>query len=223
MVDSVTLSAGDKSVTITKDKLAQAAESVTGRARGRTRVAAGLGPTLVADEHGEVSRVCVLGLDPAGNARIPYESSFAEGEDYLYDEKLEKLVFAVMAKHGMEGRFTLLVRWKKNGGRSKGNEVHGKCEKLSGLTKHFAQADYVIWLAADHLTSWQYTNWQLQALIYHELLHIEVEEDDDGNEKLTTRGHDCEMFVGELHHYGTWRDDLVRVKHGIEQIPLALS
>ena len=85
--------------------------------------------------------------------------------------------------------------WKGDGGRSGGKATLGKTEKPSGLTLYYGNTDYVIWLAADHVGGLEFTNWQVEALLYHELCHVREEEDENGNKKLAIAPHDFEGFA----------------------------
>lgn len=116
--------------------------------------------------------------------------------------------------------------YKRKGGVSGGKAVFGKCVKTSGLVKHFASdarrspVDYVIWIAADAVRDTRMTNWQLEALVYHELLHIAVEVGDNDEPKLTTQGHDWEGFNAEIDAYGLWWQDLQAMGSHVRQLKL---
>lgn len=111
--------------------------------------------------------------------------------------------------------------WKRQGGKSGGRATLGKCVKLSGPAKHFAQgADYLIWVAWDHARNLQMTRDELMALLFHELCHIERDVTDDGEDVYGAKGHDLETFFAEIEVFGAWRDDLESAKSVFEQLGL---
>ena len=79
-------------------------------------------------------------------------------------------------------------------------EIAGRCVKAPGLWRDFTGYDFAIW-ARKHF--WDQFDAELRrALILHELLHIEVKRDNDGNPKFSTRKHDVEDFVDVARQYG---------------------
>lgn len=118
--------------------------------------------------------------------------------------------------------------WKRKGGQSQQQATLGKCTKSSGLAKHFGAVTWVIWLAADWAAAFELTRHQVEAALYHEMLHggereVEVTMPDG---MVTTkvvpavRGHDCEMFRQEIERYGLWRQPLKMVAPAFQQLPL---
>lgn len=150
---------------------------------------------------------------------VPPEEMFGE-LDYLPDSALTKVGEALVeAKFPrMVGEVVIDFRWKKKGGVSKGKPVLGKCVKLSGLAAHYSQgATYTIWTAADTVRSYRLTRYQLEAHLYHELCHIEPQEDEDGNVTWGINGHDIEAFRAEVEEYGLWMQDLMLFEGSIEK------
>lgn len=89
--------------------------------------------------------------------------------------------------------------------KSKGRQVWGRARKINGLSAHLAatvrparfrepvpffvvEISHDIWRALDER--------QRRALVDHELCHLWVDEDDDGELVLGTAGHDVEEFCG---------------------------
>ena len=103
-------------------------------------------------------------------------------------------------------------RWKRSGGKQGGNPRMGTCQKPSGLLKHFSGCDFIIWLAADHCRDEHMTNYQIEALMFHELCHASADEDG----KPTLLGHDIEAFKAEVEEYGLWERDLVDFGHAVQ-------
>jgi hypothetical protein len=135
---------------------------------------------------------------------VPHEDDF-NGNDFLPgEEKLRPLFHALVDRfhdeffHLKEAEVRLF--WKKTGGMTGGRATLGKCQKASGLIEFYSDANYIIWLAADHLLQMSFTNWQVLALLYHEMRHTVV--DDKG--KFGVQGHDFEGFFDELETFGGW-------------------
>ena len=125
-----------------------------------------------------------------------------------------------------DGEMVIDYRWKRKGGKSGGNLVMGKCVKLSGLAKSYAkEAHFTIWLAADHCRSHALDQHQLEALMFHELSHIEREEPEDEDKPVIyrTKGHDAELFFGDLQQYGAWNTTLQRLEAVVRQLPLPIA
>ena len=112
--------------------------------------------------------------------------------------------------------FQLAYLWKAKGGKAKGRATFGKLTKPSGLLKHFAGVTYVLWLAADHCGEARMSNWQIEALVCHELLHAAV--DEDGEPGVV--GHDFEGFRKEVEHYGFWDEGLAEIERAGLQLRL---
>ena len=111
-------------------------------------------------------------------------------------------VFAGLADRNFE------FLWKRAGGKSKGRAVLGRCVKPSGLTKHYACADWIVWAAADHARDFEMTYWQVEALLFHELKHCLLTTNSEGLTVPGLRGHDWEGFVDEVERYGCWRPEM---------------
>ncbi|MDP9351671.1 MAG: hypothetical protein M3P51_09055 [Chloroflexota bacterium] len=167
-------------------------------------------------------RALVTGGDPDAPADIPSGAFFEDNDNPDFLPAFEPTVIAGKLietcpelKHLREMSVTVL--WKRKGGASAGKYTLGTCRRASGLVRHFSKTDFIVTLSADHLYVFKFTNWQLEALIYHELLHTYVED-----EKASTVGHDCEMFFDEVRRYGVWRMDLEGAAKVFKQVELPL-
>lgn len=155
---------------------------------------------------------------------IPPDGSFSQ--DYMLDERLE-LLAEILIEHCDELKFIgkldfkVIYLWKRAGGASSGRSILGKCIKLSGLVKYFGEADYVIWLAADHchqihsdfLTKRRGQDLNFAALMYHELRHV----DKDDKDQPATQGHEFEGFANEIERFGIWREDMKPIAAAFQQ------
>jgi hypothetical protein len=88
----------------------------------------------------------------------------------------------------------------------------GKCQRPSGLLRYFSHSDFVIWFAANNCRDLGFTNWQMEALIFHELKHAKIED-----MVPVIVPHDCEVFADEIKRYGLWKSDLHQVAEASAQ------
>lgn len=102
--------------------------------------------------------------------------------------------------------FRLRLFWKSKGGSTGSKNTLGKCVKPSGLLKKYSDADFIVWVAADH-TRHRLTNRQMEALLYHELSHCVLDE----KGRPAIRPHDFEGFAREIEIYGAWKGDIERI------------
>ena len=159
--------------------------------------------------------------------RIPVEEEFG-GSDFLDADSLKKLGEQVIREKfpDYDGEVLIDYRWKRRGSTTGGNAILGKCVRLTGLARHLSLgAHYCVWLAADHCKAYQFNDEQLEALMFHELCHIEREEPEDEDKPVVwrTRGHDNEVFRAELREYGAWRPSLEQLVTVIRQLPLPME
>lgn len=111
----------------------------------------------------------------------------------------------------------VLFLWKAQGGASNGRDTLGKAQRPTGLLRHFSDAQFIIWLAADHIQKRFLSSRQIEAIIFHELCHCSVDEE-KGTPKII--GHDLSAFISEVAHYGLWSDDWRRAERQIKQLSL---
>lgn len=57
-----------------------------------------------------------------------------------------------------------------------------------------------------------------KALMKHEIDHIEVYEDKEGNPKARLREHDVECFISVVEEYGTWTPELKELGRAIRKV-----
>ena len=107
--------------------------------------------------------------------------------------------------------FEVIYLWKAEGGASGGSATLGKCQKPSGLLKHFSQAHFVIWLAADHARKRLLSANQLEGILYHELCHAGVVEG-----KPVIVPHDWAGFAAEIEEYGFYLSDLRVITNAVQ-------
>jgi predicted metallopeptidase len=93
---------------------------------------------------------------------------------------------------------------------SEKSTFNAQISKATGKWAYLTDYDYIIevwtvfWESA--------TDTQKQALLYHELSHVECKEDDDGDITWRIREHDIEEFINVIKEYGTWNESLTPLK-----------
>lgn len=169
----------------------------------------------------------LIGLRSDDPCEIPNGKDFIEG-DYLEGKVLARIGEAIIDRYP---RFDQLIEtdfgevrirylWVKGEKRSGGHIVLGWCQKANGMTKWFTGVDYVIGIQAEALQLFNFTNLQLEALIFHELCHIRVEIK-KGELKYGSVGHDQEIFHDEVRYYGLWLPSLEETDQAFKQMPLS--
>lgn len=151
--------------------------------------------------------------------QVPDESAF-DGE-YMDAPGLEQLAKVVMEEHAELAylrEWSVRVLWRRQGS---GKEAMGRCKVLSGELRFFTGADWLIWAAADFCKLM--SDRQIEALLFHELMHCEVKVNKAGQQRAATRGHDFEGFGLEVERYGAWDTTLVRAKDSFRQLELGLE
>lgn len=109
----------------------------------------------------------------------------------------------------------LAYLWKHHGGAHAGKAVLGRAKIANPLLRTFTDRLGFVILSADHFLTFKLTNFAVEALIYHELLHFRFDEG-----QLTTAGHDFEAFGLEVREYGMWKPDLRVAKESFDQLEL---
>jgi hypothetical protein len=152
---------------------------------------------------------------------IPSSLDFEKAEcDYVDGADLEKIGEALIEHQGGFGYLRdrkIVYLWKNHGGKKAGKAILGKCQRPSGLLAKFCNADWIVWLAADHHAEFRSTRFQVEATVFHELCHTDV---DEKNDAALLVGHDYEGFCREVELYGLWRGDLEKAAQSFEQMKL---
>lgn len=143
------------------------------------------------------------------------------GRDFKEDDDLEILASQLIAAHettlGHCRNLRIAYLWKRKGGGKGGKGTLGKCQSLSGVAQHWGRADILIWLAADHCADLKLNARQLEALLFHELLHIGWDADKG---QAFIAEHDFAGFIKELELYGAWDADLQMLARNRTQLRL---
>lgn len=162
---------------------------------------------------------------PTIHVHVPLETQFG-GEDFLPAPELAQIGTQLIRAHDTLDHLTqveVAIFWKRTGGKKRGRPVFGETAKRSGLVSAFTTADFIVWLAADHVLEAEYTDRQIVALLHHELMHIsfvDPEDDEEGARKYVLVGHDFEFFGEELRIYGAWEEMLQEAATAFKQAGL---
>ncbi|KQN97007.1 putative metallopeptidase [Paenibacillus sp. Leaf72] len=130
-------------------------------------------------------------------------------------------------------RGNIIARFRTGSWMSKGRVVYGKAKVLTAFERFETNAEILILI---NKKIWPYlSEHQKEALIFHELCHIDPQIDKDGNSKLSTvdgrpvfkfKGHDLEEFRYVVEKYGLWMPDtqdfITSAKKG-EQLSLGIK
>ena len=79
--------------------------------------------------------------------------------------------------------------------------VFGQCEKVPEKYKWGIPADYTVTIFEPNIEG--FNDNQLKILILHELMHIDIDMDSDGNEVFKIKHHDLEDFKYIIDRFGT--------------------
>ena len=151
---------------------------------------------------------------------VPPESAFEENgyAGFLPAPDLKRLADRLIPNHELPiaGATNVIYLWRAEGGKHKGQPVYAKIQAPSGLLEHFSRADFVLWVAADHLRARKASARFVEAVLHHELLH--VTEDEKGN--LVLQGHGFEGFLREVELYADVVEELQAIVHTVRQMSL---
>jgi len=157
---------------------------------------------------------------------VPFEAAFFTAA-YMEAPELARLASAVISKWPeFDGVDDISIRyvWRKKGATKANKAVLGHCYKESGRSQFFGECDYTIEIAADHAREVGLTYRQMEAALYHELTHVDLQEDEKtGDPVFKVRGHDAEIFFDEVRRYGLWRDELTQAHDAFAQLELDLT
>ena len=155
---------------------------------------------------------------------VPAELDFGD-DAFLDSPELKELGGDLIEMHpgtlGHLAEVEIAYLWRKSCGKKSGAPVFGKTSKPSGLLTAFTSAEAVIWLSADHVAEAGYSARQIEALLFHEMQHVGVEEDEEtGDRKIVMRSHDVELFYEDVRKYGAWEIMLQEAADAFAQAPL---
>lgn len=80
-------------------------------------------------------------------------------------------------------------------------KVHAQCEKIPQKYKWGIPCDFTITVFEPNVAGM--TDEQIRILLFHELLHVGIDRNDDGTESYSTVPHDLEDFKLIIDRFGT--------------------
>lgn len=206
-IDTIELGGAGQTISLTVERFDEVVSEFTGRGRAADGV-----------------RELVTGGAPDARYPVPAGQTFIEPltnviREFIPAPDIQAIAEALIARHpalGFLANLRIDYFWKQQGG-SEGDEPRfGRCERLSGLSKHYGQVHFAIWLAADHCHLAAMTAWQVEARVCHELCHAGMK-----SGKAAIRPHDFAGFHLELREYGAWQADLAQMVRAAQQLPLS--
>ncbi|MCD6214418.1 MAG: hypothetical protein J7J46_05540 [Candidatus Desulfofervidus sp.] len=134
--------------------------------------------------------------------------SSKETEKYVDAPEVEALAKKLIKKFQLSDAEEAVIKFLFY--RAEKSSFFGKCSRATGKWSYLTGYDYVIevwepfWSrVSDHAK---------EALIYHELLHIQKQVTTKGKVKWILRKHDVEEFLDVVREYGPWSDNLQSLK-----------
>lgn len=141
------------------------------------------------------------------------------GPEFVRSEQVEAVARDVLSEHGKAGGVgrvydtarairdgEIAVVWLLNEkpfdelNEDKSHDAAGKCLKAPRLWHDVTGYDVAIWIRGHF---WRRADERVRrAMVLHELLHVEIRRDGEGNPKVAIRKHDVEDFVDVVRHYG---------------------
>ena len=110
-----------------------------------------------------------------------------------YAELAQALIDAEpLLAHIRDGHATIAYLGSDYAKRSKGRTVYGECERVADKNKWAIPADFLVVVYEPNCAGMD--DEHLSRLLFHELLHVGIEVDDEGVEKHSVRPHDLEDF-----------------------------
>jgi hypothetical protein len=204
---------------------AYGAVDITGMDRDEARAA--LAPVLapviesvLADRQPNALTTAMAGLvrpegDTTGLYPVPADEAF-KGGDWYDGGDVAGIALNLRERFpellGFHKTLSMHFLWKRKGGKAM-----GMCVRVGGTAKAFAPGtDFLIWLAADHCRETRLSAYQIEALTFHELLHVAL----SPKGKPALRKHDWEGFRREIVEYGMWLPDVQAIGEAFQQLRL---
>ena len=108
-------------------------------------------------------------------------------------------------EHIKESEATIVYLSSEQAKTSGQKKIFAQCEKVPQKYKWGIPCDFTITVFEPNVAGM--TEDQLKILLFHELLHVGIERNDDGTEKYSTVPHDLEDFKLIIDRFGTdWTD-----------------
>ena len=103
--------------------------------------------------------------------------------------------------HIRDSEATIIYLGSDKAKTSRGRTVFGECERVADKNRWAIPADFLIVVYEPNCA--EMGDEQMRVLLLHELLHVGVDHDKDGNEVYRVVPHDLEDFMLIVDRYGT--------------------
>lgn len=147
--------------------------------------------------------------------KVPDALDFGSGE-YMEGGMLGLVVTRLIDQNetdlGHLKGLDLTAFWKKQGGKTHGKNRLADVVKPTGLLYYTLEADFVLWLAADHCQ--KMTRAELERLVFRHLLRMA--RDKDG--ACTIRDYDFHLFAAEVRKYGVKAEGAQSLVNSLRQL-----
>jgi hypothetical protein len=131
---------------------------------------------------------------------------------YQAGTELRAMAERLIEKHGATFSHLTPLKvdylWRRKGGKRRGKPNISDCGRPGGLLAYYSQADFVIWIAANHVRELGLSPLQVEARLFRELLRCGVDAD---TQEPIVYPFDFEGFTRELQNYGPYSADLYRL------------
>lgn len=141
-----------------------------------------------------------------------------KGPKYTHAPEVEELAAKLINDHHShlaEARIKYLFRNGK--WQSKGKSTLGKAKLAAEDARFLGQYDFIIMISTDAWNS--AVPAYREALVDHELQHLDCAEDKAGNKKWSIQDHDVQEFVSVVRRHGLWEVDLQKLIIAAKQGP----
>jgi hypothetical protein len=161
---------------------------------------------------------------------------------YMYAPDADRIAATLLATvHSDKAEVPVRCLFCSETPRKGGRVVLANIRKLTGLTAFLAGSVAVEGLQESLDLEWpisfqeprelaliviSYDEWghltesQREALLDHELSHLVVDKDEDGNLLVTLRAHEVEEFWEVIHRHGDWKGEIAGFKKPLEVVAL---
>lgn len=115
---------------------------------------------------------------------------------------------------------TIAYYWRRKGGSARGRPNPGGVAPAGWMHEVDTDAEFCVWLAADHTRTNGLDTPAVTALVRHQLLHLRPGPEDG---QIIVAGHDYELFAAEMDRAAPTPPWLKRMVWGAQQLPLLLD
>lgn len=137
------------------------------------------------------------------------------------DTDYEKLWDGSLAPYtpAPEVEYRIRYLWSRESRKQRGKLIFGTASLNTPEVRWLTDTEATIVLYGTTMRALAIEDWQIEAVLYHELKHLTVGK----GGKLTLRDHDVYMFYDEIRRYGLYMQALERVGEVVKQAELPID